>query len=386
MKQIPRPLPYVLLCLLSCSLLIGSSAGAAARRDDRFLAGYASAVLELRFGLHIPHLAVQDGRLVLDRAQLQGRDPRRVLAALNAIDGLQAELGAARTSQPSTPATNAGSAPPHVVTSAPTRTTAPSPGPSADEAALGVLPPRNLFAPLLADPRWPHFATEYQAYQGERELRNVAAVSVGGSLPFYGWRTALGDWQAGVQAGVFSIFDLDGPSSDLINTDFIVGLPLSFHRGRFSAQARLLHQSSHLGDEYVLRHDVTRVNLSYEALDTLFSYRPYSWLRLYGGGGAILRSSPNLGRGRLQGGVELASPTPVLDPHLFPVAAVDVQSHQATDWSPALSLRTGLEIRSDALGARRLEVLLEYFNGPSPNGQFYNDSIEYIGAGVHFHF
>ena len=34
-------------------------------------------------------------------------------------------------------------------------------------------------------------------------------------------------------------------------------------------------------------------------------------------------------------------------------------------------------------GAR---VLLEYFRGRSPNGQFYRDKVEYLGLGVHFHF
>jgi hypothetical protein len=31
-------------------------------------------------------------------------------------------------------------------------------------------------------------------------------------------------------------------------------------------------------------------------------------------------------------------------------------------------------------------VLLEYFNGNSPNGQFFDRTIEYFGPGVHFYF
>jgi hypothetical protein len=31
-------------------------------------------------------------------------------------------------------------------------------------------------------------------------------------------------------------------------------------------------------------------------------------------------------------------------------------------------------------------LLVQYFNGYSPNGQFYKEKIEYIGFGVHFHF
>lgn len=35
---------------------------------------------------------------------------------------------------------------------------------------------------------------------------------------------------------------------------------------------------------------------------------------------------------------------------------------------------------------RNLQILVEYFNGHSPSGQFYRDKIEYIGLGAHFHF
>jgi len=35
---------------------------------------------------------------------------------------------------------------------------------------------------------------------------------------------------------------------------------------------------------------------------------------------------------------------------------------------------------------RKLQILLEYFGGHSPNGQFYKDKVEYIGIGTHFHF
>ena len=34
---------------------------------------------------------------------------------------------------------------------------------------------------------------------------------------------------------------------------------------------------------------------------------------------------------------------------------------------------------------RRLLVMLEYFSGNSPNGQFYQNKIDYIGLGAHFY-
>ena len=77
----------------------------------------------------------------------------------------------------------------------------------------------------------------------------------------------------GIQAGVFAIFDLDAESLDLINADYLIGIPLVFRKGNFSNMTRIFHQSSHLGDEFLLRGRAEkRVNLSYEAGNSIFSY------------------------------------------------------------------------------------------------------------------
>jgi hypothetical protein len=44
-------------------------------------------------------------------------------------------------------------------------------------------------------------------------------------------------WQLGVSGTIFSQFNLDAPSKDLINTDFRIGIPLSYKRGPFSARS-----------------------------------------------------------------------------------------------------------------------------------------------------
>ena len=62
---------------------------------------------------------------------------------------------------------------------------------------------------------------------------------------------------------------------------------------------RLFHQSSHLGDEFLLRTQTQRVNLSYESVDLRFSYEIGDVLRLYGGGGLPLR--PGAVRPRARG-------------------------------------------------------------------------------------
>ena len=145
---------------------------------------------------------------------------------------------------------------------------------------------------------------------------------------------------------------------------------------------RVYHQSSHLGDEFLLSNQVDRVNLSYEVLDLLLSFEPWRWLRVYGGGGLYLDREPNLERGLLQTGVELTSPVAYIAGYLRPVAALDLQNREESNWKPDLSLRAGVQIEHPALENRRLQILGEYFDGRSPNGQFLEQSIRTVGVGV----
>jgi hypothetical protein len=150
---------------------------------------------------------------------------------------------------------------------------------------------------------------------------------------------------------------------------------------------RLFHQSSHLGDEFLLRRETDRINLSYEAVDALLSWDATGWLRLYGGGGALLRREPaDLDRFSLQLGAEIESPRAWAEGLLRPVFALDVQSHEENDWDLDLSARLGLQIESARLAGRRLQILLDYFQGRSPNGQFFDREIESWSLGAHLHF
>ncbi len=256
------------------------------------------------------------------------------------------------------------------------------------ELAIGFLPGGDLFKPLIADPRWPHFALAYQGYLDDPKLGSVAAVSFGESFIVYRDKIGKAWWEAGIQAGVFSFFDLSSPSSDLVNADYIVGVVLGFRWDRFSALGRLFHQSSHLGDEYILSNSGdNRVNLSYQAVDLRLSYEFFGdVLRLCVGGGSIFEREPStLKPLSLQSGLEFRSPWPGSGSGIRPIAAADVQYREENAWAADVSLRAGLEFQR-WLGTRNLQVLVEYFQGHSPNGQFYTDEIDYLGLGLHFNF
>ena len=239
----------------------------------------------------------------------------------------------------------------------------------------------------MAAPRWPHFSLAYHNYLGDEELTSVGATSFGETFYFYKNRAPFdGCWQIGIQASVFAIFDLDSDSMDLTNADYWVGFPVSYRYGDFSAMTRVYHQSSHLGDEYLLRTRTERVNLSYESVDAKFSYDFLKEFRLYGGGGFIFHKEPaDIAPWSLQAGFELKTSDTYGAAKLRPVMAADFSTWEENDWDIDVSVRGGVQLENEKIG-RKIQFLVEYFNGHSPSGQFYERIIEYLGFGTHFYF
>lgn len=353
-----------------------------------YIRGYVTALLERSYDLHPAALEVEgttltvrfarEPRLPLDKLErsllsVEGVERVRLLAGETVL--LEGERDAAALE----PAASEGT---------PTEAEGASNGAgAADRDGWDVFPSRELFDPLLADPRWPHFSASHQWYLGDEELERVAAVSFGETFslvrsPQRDW----GEWELAFQAGVFSVFDLESSSFDLVNSDFFVGLASIHHVGDFTTMLRAYHQSSHLGDEYLLRSRVDRVNLSFEVLDLLVSFEPWRWLRLYGGGGLMVHREPALGRGITELGLELWSPVALAGGYLRPVAGLDVQHREESDWKTDLSLRTGVQIEHPVLADRRLQILAEYYDGRSPNGQFFERRIRELGIGIHLGF
>jgi hypothetical protein len=258
--------------------------------------------------------------------------------------------------------------------------------PEEESSGFVFLPNRPLFEPLTGDPRWPRFSASYLDFEDDPELETVGSVAMGGSIPFFQAPLFFGGrWEVGVQAGIFSIFDLDSSSSDLVNTDFWVGLPLSARWGLLSLTVRPHHQSSHLGDEYLLRGGTDRIDISFEAVDGILSVDLWSWGRIYGGGGYLVDRDPeSLERKYVQTGVELNGP---LWFGVFrAIAAGDFQRREASEWRTDYSARAGIQFENSRLGRRRIQLLAEYYKGRNPNGQFFDRELEYFGVGLHAHF
>jgi len=251
-----------------------------------------------------------------------------------------------------------------------------------------VLPVGDLFRPLIADPKQPQFFVSYIRMHTPTDRFAAASVGYGENFGLWRWpgEQAGDGWQLNFTGGLFAQFNLDAPSSDLINADYTVGFSLTHRRGGYSARARLFHQSSHLGDEFLLSQpNVQRINLSVEGIDTLASYETDRW-RIYGGVGYLIgRDPPDLDPGFAEAGVEFRSPRFVWDLGRL-VGGSDLRAVEEQNWRVARSLKIGLELGEADPGRRRVRLLAEYYVGPSPFGQFFQTDIRYVGAGLYFGF
>ena len=256
-----------------------------------------------------------------------------------------------------------------------------------------AFPKDDVFRPLLADPKQPQFFASWQAtrVRTSQTSANIGSVGFGENFGFYTRRKGCNGWQVGVLAGVFAQFNLDAPSKDLINADYVVGVPLSWRSGAWSTRVRLYHQSSHVGDEFLLgRPGFDRVNLSFEEIEAIVSYDT-QWARFYAGGGHLIHREPDLlDRNRAQWGFELRGPTmpsPILGRVLeglfiTPILGADFKSFEELKWIINTNVIGGIEWSMEG-STRRFRVLVNYYHGFNPYGQFFAQKIETIGFGLY---
>lgn len=363
--------PFLIcLIILSCFFLLSAQPAWSQVTTDEYIAGFATAVLRHEFKATDSTLQVHNGVVRVNARSLGGLDREKVKRALAGIAGVKEVVIIQNEESTASPPPPRG-----VLVNIP-------------ETESSFLPRGLLFAPLHADPRWPHFSAAYRGYR-TNNLTATFGGNFGETFSIYRNRAPLnGQWEFVIQAGLFSLFNLNSASFNLINADYTVGALTTYRSGNFSSFLRLHHQSSHLGDEFlIVTPGVRRINLSYEEVDIKLSYELSDWVRLYGGGGYLVHRDPtDVKPVSTEGGLELTSPISFFHDSIRPVCYADFQVNERANWSVAQSVMAGLRFENARIGNRQLQLLAEYFAGPSPNGQFYVRHEHWFGIGLHFYF
>lgn len=357
------------LCAVSLCLLLlfpSSPAVAANKAGDEFLTGYVAAIIErdLHWERDSYILKIVNGVATIT---LFKDDPTRREAAdkqLRAIDGL---VGIAIVVKPA----DAGK--PGVVS----RIT----GITGESEAF---PTGDLFRPLLADPKQSQFFVSINNFESSGVRYTMASVGFGetfGLYRFFGSREGDG-LQLSVEGSLFAQFNLDTSSFDLLNADYTIGIPFTYRYGDNSLRFRVYHQSSHLGDELLLStNHPERVNLSYEAIELIYSRDWRDW-RVYGGGEYLIHNDPgDLKPLSAHWGIEYHGSKPLLW-NGRPIVGVDMKSFEEHNWDIDTSVKAGLEFGHPNPGQRRLRLMASWYKGFDPRGQFYINKVEYYGLEV----
>ncbi len=380
---------------------------APAPERSAYISGYVSALLHMKF--HLRSTSVQVHGTTTEISGVPLADQRAVRKAVRKIEGVKTvEFAPVPTSQ-IRPSSNTGAENLGVM---------PVPGPSAnsthgnfaigmDTKAMeragvyhlptGFLPPGRLFQPLIADPKWPTFSVAYTYYSPYHPngLKDVIPVSVGDTIPFErgNWPDHW-QWEAGMQADVFAYFNMDTAHSDLQNVDFLVGGYFAARHRNFSFLVRYYHQSSHLGDEFLIANPAyyygLRQKISYEELNALASIDLFHrTVRLYAGAGYLDDVAPsNLGHWRFHYGAEYHGAAFFHKGTCFmsPVAGIDFKNWSENNYDTDISAVGGIELTNGKPDSSKLQFLLEFYRGHSPYGQFFVDKIQYFGLGIHYYF
>src|SRR5256885_6654196 len=243
-----------------------------------------------------------------------------------------------------------------------------APGPPAASGAV--------FQPLLADPKEPQFLAAYVWERSPRLAPRLGSVGFGQTIGVANGRT----WQVAIAAAVFSQFNLARPTADLMNTDYRIGLPVTYRRAGLTTRVQLYHQSSHLGDEYMVHANAQRVDLTFEAAELLVSQQLAAW-RLYGGREDVVTHSPaDLKPAVLHAGVEYRQRGRLVRFGRLASgrvgAALDAKSFQDRRWDVGWSAITGLELGDSPArgeGGWRWSLLVRADPRPAPYREIFCD-------------
>jgi hypothetical protein len=344
------------LKIIAAALCALTLAAGRARAEDRFTAGFAAGIMASEYGVDAAGVRIEGTTVTVDAPRLKVHERRAAARALfrsPEITAVKFVGDGLYTREETLP-----------------------------RSAVEAFPRRLIFDPLIADPRWPRMSGTVVRHFRSNE-NQVFNGNVGASLPLVG----TDDWQWGLQATVFTQYDMKSRHDDQMTDDFLVGIPYSWRAGRAAWIARLYHISTHTGDEFLLHHPgFDRRKQSYEAVDLRTSYDLGRGWRAYGGPGYIWRRFPDdMKPWYLQAGAEYTHPDAWLRGLLRPVAALDLQWHENFG-GVNVSARAGFQIEHRSQSARRVMFLVEYFKGRDVNGQFFTNPDESLGLGAHIFF
>lgn len=263
--------------------------------------------------------------------------------------------------------------------------------------------------PLSGHPAWPSDAWDWRLFPGGIVYPNYLAgvhESRMASTWFHDdrlgwqWDVALGGragllrfgtadplmpegWQLDIEGAAFPRLDLVDGRRELTSSDFRFGIPLTYGDGPYRMKFAYYHISSHLGDERMQRTGEPRINYVRDGFVWGHSWYFTPEVRAYAEAAWAFHTDGGAQPWEFQFGLDYAPccPTGIAG---APFLALNVHLREEVDFGGNFVVQAGWAWR----GARGqlLRAGLHYYNGKSPQFQFFDQFEQQIGLAMWYDF
>jgi len=257
------------------------------------------------------------------------------------------------------------------------------------QTQLEWLPKGHSFPIRYLDPQACQQTIQALSYEveGDSQQRLYVPISLSMRQQFLRYAfTAEKHFELGLAFSIFNQFSIidagEAFMGGLQNADYRVSAVVVYTQDPSTHyRMSLFHQSSHLGDDYIIRNEITTATLrtlNYEQLDLTLSK---SWGAYRGYLGLGYNVSPHTvrGRGTFQIGADLTNSIQS-NPGIAFKAAFDSKWHEQLDYSPNLRIGMGLEL------ARQTQtpfiVMLTWYSGHLPYSTLEYQKVKLMGLSL----
>ncbi len=252
------------------------------------------------------------------------------------------------------------------------------------------LPKGSYFKTIILDPSASQLSGSLLAYHSDGNLKQkvYAPINLGIRKMYFRWEQDRDNgFELGLEFAIHSQYTIIDVGSNYLggfqNADYRIAGVAHFLRLPHVYRLTIFHQSSHLGDDYIIRNQIVRPTsnvLNYEQIDFMRSTEIGN-SRYYLGLG--VNFSPNTVRERLmaQGGVFYNRPLRN-NQELGLISGVDIKIFQQNDFIPNAKIGVGLEFGRSK--DKPLRLMLEYYNGHLPYSTLEYQKVQLFGAGFYF--
>jgi len=247
-------------------------------------------------------------------------------------------------------------------------------------------PKENLYPVYIANPLRSTFSLQTMFFEKTSiadTSRRRFDLKVGGNLGIFRMQSLTNKqkaWQLTLEGGFHGQFDAN-KSEDNIGWDGIYSMSIDVRSSdAFAYRLGIHHLSSHIGDELAERTGRKRINYTRQetraGITWLFaphwqSYAEIAW-------GHDLRNKTLQRPWRTELGIQYEKPQYFFE-QLGWYMALDLSSYEENNWDINTSLQMGI---ISVVEERRWRLGLEYYDGRSQIGEFFQDSERYIGLGI----